>query len=138
MTDRERAFVEAKWTPRPLETADEFEGRQKRMLELISPQWAEHMNLEYGYKPGDEFFASTQDDGSPTPGTENQKVRAYRPEDMSEDDAPLALVLLSFVHYLRKNTDFFSGPDLDCHFPDADSPEFYEVLAVEALQYTGE
>ena len=55
-----------------------------------------------------------------------------------EDYAPLAIDLVTWTIWLRSNTDFFSGPDLDLHYPKADSPEFLGVLAQNALIYTGE
>ena len=60
------------------------------------------------------------------------------PGVLTEDDVPMATDLVQFVMWLRDSTDFFSGPDLDLHYPKADSPEFTEVLAQLALEYTGE
>lgn len=55
-----------------------------------------------------------------------------------QDSAPLAVDLVTWTIWLRENTDFFSGPDLDLHYPKGDTPEFLGVLAQNALIYTGE
>jgi hypothetical protein len=62
--------------------------------------------------------------------------KAVKVED--RDEAPLAIDLVRFVLWLRNNTDFFSGPDLDVNFPHHHDPNFYEVLGENALTYTGE
>jgi hypothetical protein len=61
----------------------------------------------------------------------------YTPESISSDEIPLTTDLVAFVIWLRKNSDFFSGPNLDIHFPQADSPEFTDVLGQLAVIYTG-
>ena len=54
------------------------------------------------------------------------------------DQVPLSIDLVAFVIWLRETTDFFSGPDLDLHYPKADDVSFTSVLADHALAYTGE
>lgn len=131
--EREKRFLEAKWSPRPQPTKEEMLANRDRIRKMIAPQWAEKMNLEYG--PFDPKYG----------------VKEYTPEDMyadpmmkgniGEDErnrAPLTTDLVAFVVWLRENTDFFGGPNLDIHFPKATDPQFYEVLAQNALLYTEE
>ena len=54
------------------------------------------------------------------------------------DGAPMTLDLVRFVIWMRVNTDYFGGPNLDIEFPEATSFEFLEVLVQNALLYTGE
>ena len=58
--------------------------------------------------------------------------------DAFQDWYPLTTDLVTFVIWLRHNSDFFSGPDLDFHFPWEYDPVFTDVLADLALVYTGE
>jgi hypothetical protein len=67
-------------------------------------------------------------------GTEHE----YKPEDIDIDSVPLTRDLVQFVYWLRKHTDFFSGPNLDMHFPDVNNPDFDDVLGDLAIIYTGE
>ena len=64
--------------------------------------------------------------------------QAYTVEGFDLDQLPLSIDLVQFVMWLRKDTDFFSGPDLNLHYPKWDSKEFAEVLAELVLEYTGE
>jgi hypothetical protein len=86
---------------------------------VVKKAAAELYNLEYGLKPG-------RDKG------------AYTPETVTDDEVPLTMDLVTFVMWLRHNSDFFSGPDLNQHHPKFDDPQFAEVLADLALDYTGE
>lgn len=60
------------------------------------------------------------------------------PNSRAHDLTPLATDLVQFVMWLREDTDYFSGPDLDISFPKVSDPDFYEVLADNAIIYTGE
>lgn len=60
------------------------------------------------------------------------------PKSQAQDLAPFATDLVAFVMWLREDTDYFSGPDLDIAFPKVSDPDFYEVLADNAIIYTGE
>lgn len=70
--------------------------------------------------------------------TEEVGYRGYKPEDIDPDQVPLAIDLTEFVLWLRHNSDFFSGPNLDIHYPEHNSPDFTDVLGELAIIYTGE
>lgn len=133
---REVAFRQAKWKPISHTSAEndaafeEHKKFRKEVEDLIAPQWAEKMNETYGLY------------GDPTAYTANDMVHDEQLEELhpGEDNnrAPLTTDLVQFVMYLRKNTDFFSGPNLDIKYPEASDPEFYEALIVNALLYTEE
>jgi hypothetical protein len=97
---------------------------REQATKALGSEWADRMNKDYGPFSGE--------------------IRGYTPEDMLDKEvegqnrAPLATDLVTFVIWLRKHTDFFSGPELNLHYPEATSPEFLEVLALNALIYTGE
>jgi hypothetical protein len=127
----DREFLETKWTPRPMETMEQVKEERLRVVKLIAPQWAEKMNISYGllddpehqYKPEDLY--------------KDPQLEALHP-GQDNNRAPLTTDLVMFVMDLRENTDFFNGPNLDQHFPEADDPDFYEVLVQNALLYTEE
>jgi hypothetical protein len=118
-------YLKAKWTPTPQEPEGAFLENRVRIHSWVSGQWAEKMNTEYG------------------PFDPKGDILPYAPKDMGDavdgtSRAPLTTDLVAFVVWLRENSDFFSGPNLDQHFPSANDPSFHEVLSHLALLYTEE
>lgn len=130
LSEADRNYLRAKWAPHPMESKENHIVERERLIKLIAPQWAEKMNEEYGLHGLDSAYL-------PQDMAHDEQLEALHPGE-DNNRAPLTTDLFTFVYWLRKNTDFFSGPDLNCTFPDADSPEFYEVLAQNALLYTEE
>jgi hypothetical protein len=127
--EQDTKYLQLKWTPMPRETKEAYKARREEAIKVVAPQWAEKMNVTYGP------FDPEVDD-----------IRGYEAKDFMESmgmgevepRAPLTTDLVTFVLWLREHTDFFSGPNLDLHYPQATDPAFHETLAQLALLYTEE
>jgi hypothetical protein len=134
--DRDQKYLEVKWTAVPQESRESFLENRRRIEKWIAPQWSEKMNLEYGITGTEGAYTPEHMYNDPELVMQAQERGEEEPVDVNR--APLTTDMVQFVVWLRENTDFFSGPDLDIKFPRADDPKFHEVLAHLALLYTEE
>src|SRR5450756_2032313 len=105
-------------------SAEDMAALRDLATKAVAKAAAADLNVEYGYPDGTTVSA--------------RGYRGYKPEDIDPDSIPLSIDLIQFVLWLRHNSDFFSGPNLDIHYPEYNSPEFTDVLGELAIIYTGE